>query len=226
MPTTFVGLVLFVVFLVPGYVYSIERRSRLPSRPLSSLSETVGLVFVSVVTNAVAALVFGALRALLSRHTPDVGRWIRTGSAYAEPRIAYLAAWCGALLLLSCALAFLIGLTSGRKGPSRLLNPVILDVSTWYHVFEHPAPASEGRRTYAYVGCTLDDGSYVGGRLSWYSTEVVESADRELALSEPIEVRDPDGVTIDEEASVVIVSARSLRRLSVTWVEEDATASG
>jgi hypothetical protein len=73
--------------------------------------------------------------------------------------------------------------------------------------------------SYAFVGCELKDGSYVGGRLAWYSTEVVENGDRDLVLAPPLHYRlagGPDQELVDVER--VILAARDISRLDVSYV--------
>ena len=93
-------------------------------------------------------------------------------------------------------------------------------MSAWYHVFdEGPTGAL------VYVGCDLRDGSYVGGLLDWYSTEVDETADRDFVIAEPITYRPPDSSddrTIDGFSRLVL-SARDVARLYVSYVDPPAT---
>lgn len=116
-------------------------------------------------------------------HTPEVGRLLLEGSAYAAPRLGYLLLWGFAVLILSSGLALLLGVRPGPvQAVAERFAPAIVEVSAWYHVFDE---GPEGARVY--VGCDLRDGSYVGGLLEWYSTEVAETADRDLVIAEPID---------------------------------------
>ena len=53
MPTTLVGLAIFVTFLTPGFVYLVRTETRLPERRYSLLRETVTIVSVSLAVNGV-----------------------------------------------------------------------------------------------------------------------------------------------------------------------------
>lgn len=182
MPTTIGGLLIFGAFLVPGFLYYMQRRSRVPQRSLSPLVETAALTTVSMVTNVVALGLFGITRAVWPNHTPDIRRLFLEGSRYAAPRLGYLLIWGAAILIVSSTFALAFGM---RPWPLATLverfTPVIVDVSAWYHVFDEGPPGAK-----VYVGCDLRDGSYIGGLLDWYSTEVHETADRDFVIAEPI----------------------------------------
>jgi hypothetical protein len=73
-----------------------------------------------------------------------------------------------------------------------------------------------------YLGIDLDDGSYLGGWLAWYSTEPDERPDRDLALAEPLTYRpseDPEDRHLNG-FDFVVVSARNILRLYVSFVNE------
>lgn len=223
MPTTFVGLALYTVFLFPGYVSYVQRRRLAPQRQLSPLLETISLLSVSVVANLVALCLFGVLRVLAGEHTPDLLRWMEKGGRYADERVLYLGAWSVGLLGVACLIAWswATAAASTRVGRlAKILNPVIVDASTWYHIFEDQPDAPEGEQAFPYLGCTLDDGSFIAGRLTWYSTEVEETPDRELALVGPFTMRSASGKVVTEKAPIMILSARCIQRLTVTWVNE------
>lgn len=224
MPSSFLGLALYTAFLLPGYVSFVRRRSLTVAPKLSPLLETISLLSVSVVTNGLALALFAVVRGVSPHHTPDFGLFVRAGGQYAEPRVGYLVLWGALILGTSCALAYFSPMISQLTPVRRALNPIIVDISAWYHVFEDKPPPVNGREAYPYVACTLEDGSYVAGRLSWYSTEVEETADRDLALTDPLNVLDPEGNDVGPENSIIVVSARQIRWFSVTWVLEPTAA--
>lgn len=220
MPSTFASLVLYTFFLFPGYVAYVQRSRFGPTRSQSSLLEAVNLIFVSAVTNALALLTLLALRAWMPDRLPDLAEWIRQGRGYSESRLGELAAWSAIGLLLSCSYAYMVSLPRVRGLFKNVFNPVVVDSSTWYHVFESVPPSDNGRNPYPYVECHLSDGTYVAGRLSWYSTEIDETADRELSLVAPPEEHQAERNGAVTGNSIVILSAREIRRMIVTWVDE------
>lgn len=222
MPTTLVGLVVAITLLVPGFIHHTQRRARVQQRAASTLVETANLVTVSTLTNGLTLALFAVFRAWQSDHTPDVERIFRDGSEYTAEQISYLATWGAGLLLVSSALAFLLGARPGwLERFSARFAPTLVDSSAWYQVFE----AVPDKRTY--VGCDMRDGSYVGGFLDWYSTELEETADRDLVIAEPITYR-AAGNGNDREIegfSRLVISARDIVRLYVSFID-DSAASG
>jgi len=68
------------------------------------------------------------------------------------------------------------------------------------------------------VGCVLEDGSYIYGKLASFSTTADESTDRELVLTEPISYR-PTGSdeTQPYPCSAVCISASRILNIFVTY---------
>ena len=116
----------------------------------------------------------------------------------------------------------LVTLDSIRLSPrplaylSRRFAPAIEHVSGWYHAFETSAP----KDTVIYVGCELLDGSYTAGRLAWFNTEPEDAPDRDLILAPPFTALDTEGgeLKLPEEGRVIL-SAREIRRMDVTYLE-------
>lgn len=220
MPSSLSGLVLFVVLLVPGFIHYIQRRRRVPQSSLSPLVETATLVSVSVFTNLLAIGAFGLIRTFAPGHTPDVRRMFVEGLAYTAPRLAYIVAWAVVLLTTSSVLAVLLAVRPGFvQKLSDSATPIIRDIPAWYFVFES---GPEGTSTY--VGCDLRDRTYLSGRLDWYSTQVDETADRDLVLAQPITSFDSDGESEEVAFPRVIVSARDIVRLYVSFIDSPTDA--
>jgi len=89
-PTSLLGLLLFVVLLAPGFAYTLCRERLTAHRPVSAFRETVALVFVGVLCDAVALGVFAVLRVLGPGWTPDVGALLRDPQGYALRHYAEL----------------------------------------------------------------------------------------------------------------------------------------
>jgi len=217
-PTTAAELFIFAALLAPGFIHYVQRRRAVPQRTLSPLVETATLTTVSILTNLVALGVFSLIRMALPEHTPDVQRLMLEGKEYAAARTGYLFGWGALLLAFSCVLAFVIGIRPRWIARfTERFAPAIVDVSAWYHVFEDGPEDAK-----VYIGCDLKDGTYVAGYLDWYSTEVAETADRDLVIAEPIEIRMPGEVN---SASVdfprLVISARDTARLYVSYVAEE-----
>jgi hypothetical protein len=225
-PTTTVGLLLFVGFLTPGFLHYVQRRALVPQRSLSPLVETATLVTTSVATNAVVLLCFGLLRLAAPGHTPDVGSLLGSGTRgdYFIGNVPYVLGWGAGLLVLSSVLALLAARWGWfRSRVTDLFAPVIVDTSAWYQVFEErPEGNPDGK---VYVGCDMRDGSYIAGVLAWYSTEVDETADRDFVLAPPLVRKTAEGEE-DLAFERVILSARDVLTMYVTWLDDapvDAT---
>jgi hypothetical protein len=210
-PATFVGLVIFVAFLTPGFLHVAQRRLLVPMAERSALMETTSIVSISLATNAVALALFGAARWLLPAHTPDVGELMRAGGDYVIAHLPYTLGWAGLVLAVSCVLAVGAARCSLPPPLRRLLAPRIIESSAWCETLAAPAGH------YPYAGLELVDGAYVSGRVVWFSTHLDETGDRELVLGPPLQMR-ADGGVVKLEAQRVIVAARDIRRVDVNYV--------
>ncbi|MFG1608130.1 DUF6338 family protein [Actinoplanes sp. NPDC049265] len=223
MPTTVVGLFLTVVFALPGYVYHRLVLRQRPERVDTAVQELLSIVFVGVIIDLVAAAVLGVVTAVAAPRTPDLSRFLLEPAKYSAAHLALVSWWLLAFVALAIAIAVLSGLEPGARWlPERWqrrrhdrARRVRDQQSAWWLLFhEHPESS-------IHVGCSLDDGTYVAGRLHSYSKAPVENGDRELTLSGEITYRAPD----DPEAAIlpavnaVTVSARRLVLLTVTYVE-------
>jgi hypothetical protein len=217
MPTTFVGLLIFVAFLTPGFIFTAQRRMLVPQGTRSALLEITSVVSISLVTNGLTLAAFGILRAGAPAHTPDVGQILRQDSQYVVENLAYVLVWASAILGGSCFLA----LVAARWGRLRsvmnnLLQPVIVESSAWCETFA----AESG--SYVHTGLELSDGGYISGRLVWFSTDLEETGDRDLVLAPPLTIRTADDTVASLAMQRVIVSARDIRRIDVTYIGESS----
>ena len=216
MPTTFVGLLIFIAFLMPGFLYASQRRALVPQAEQSTLMETTSVVSISLATNAVVLALFGLVRWARPKDTPDVGRLLGTGSEYAIEHLPYVLAWGTGLLLISCVLAVTVARSKRvRRRLAKYLRPVIIETSAWCEVFDPP----EG--SYPYAGVELADGTFVSGTVQWFSTHLEESGDRDLALGPPLQFRSAKGRRREPEVQRVVIAARDIRRLDVTYLETE-----
>jgi hypothetical protein len=221
-PTSLVGLLLFVALLAPGVCYFLVRERRRPQRELSALRETASVVLIGLACDLIISVVFAIVRALFPRVTPHVSGLIFDFTEYAEPRLAFLLWWALGLLLAACILGLILGrFDELRIGSLSLrLGPILFE-SAWYRRF-HGFPDET-----IYCGCALDDGSWIGGYLLEFSTEVKETADRDLVLTAPLRLQEPESheVVDLENVSAVVVSARRLIRLDVAYLDSTPNES-
>ena len=128
---------------------------------------------------------------------------------------AYLGWWALGLLALACAFGFVLGRWPPKFAP--VFAEDITFTSAWWDLFERYRDAK------VYVGCELEDGSYLGGDLLTYNSDEDETENRELALAAPITFRASeadDDVELDD-VGAVSVSARQIKFLTVSYLPVD-----
>ncbi|MFB7578217.1 DUF6338 family protein [Streptomyces hydrogenans] len=212
MPTTLTGLLLLVVLLLPGLTYVIIRDRKGSERRPTPFRETGAVVFCSVLSELVALGVFAGLRAWKPEHTPDVGRLVREGVAYARANYVELAWWAAALLLLACALSAVAATIATRL-------PHASAMSAWWVMFEKWFPGEN-----PLVGCLLEDGSYMEGTLGSFNVSADDLPDRDLILVEPLKYRAPGATeTHDLPWGAVCVSARRIVTVFVSYPQPPAS---
>lgn len=225
MPSTFVGLLLFVVLLAPGLTYLlVAERGPLPVRGLSVLRESATVALTSIVFNGIALLAFAVTRALGPGLTPDVGRAVREGLPYLRTHYVAVTWWAVGVLGLACVLAGSWGIvlnatdrlaTLRRRRWLRVLSPVggVAHVSSWWKLLIDKEPDRRRR-----VTCHLDDGTRVEGWLLSLNAGVEETGDRDLALSAPLTVTASSGDVREVRFGAVSLSARHIVAMYVDYL--------
>lgn len=222
-PSDLTGLLLFVILLLPGFAYNSVRARRRPDRQLTALQETVIIVTASLAALVATGVVFAIIRTLLPGVTPDVRAALFSTHAYLQGHYVQTAWW--AVAFLAVAILGAIGVAEAQESRwlsrSRYLRGLAAppDPSTqsgWWIAFRPGLDAGHQ----VHVGCTLDDGSYVSGRLRSYSQVAEDTADRDLVLRAPIMVRPPGATEAREVPNVtwMTVSARHIITMAVTYV--------
>ncbi|MQA27266.1 MAG: hypothetical protein GEU94_17785 [Micromonosporaceae bacterium] len=226
MPNTFVGLLLFVVLLIPGFVYVLatERGPR-PVRTFSAFQEVSRIAVVSLSANTVVALLFSAAYPMLSPALfPDIANLFTTPQQQIAATPGFLGGWLVGLLLLSCAVALVFagvvsrgyGARLVRKRPLSWVVPGtggVYQHSAWWQVFEYEQASGTKKRVVA----RLSDGGAVEGYIWTYSPLSDETGDRELVLTGPLVFRDKDGKECVEEKGAAILSARNIQSLHIRY---------
>jgi Family of unknown function (DUF6338) len=231
-PTNLVALVLFILLLAPGLI-SITWRQFRPIRRPTVLGELAGLVFRSLVCDALALGVFAVIHLIQPQWTPDVGGLIRTPGAYFRQNYALVAWWALGLLLLACAFAYIgaqvwANLTTRTERFFKIFEKLVPgEVAAyqpaWWEIFTaYP-------RSRRWVQCVLDDGTYIAGDLHSFNPDPNETDDRELSLQGKIVVRnrgDDRAVLLggDKGVGAVILSARKIQYMSVSYIKRPPKA--
>ncbi len=222
MPATFGAVPVFVAFAAPGLVFFLVREAKHPQRTRTDFRETAAVLLAGLASAVIVLMLLGLARLLLPHQTPDLGRWVREGSGYLKVHYVFLAWWILGLVLGSCLIAAIAAalVPTGRFGSIKY-------VSAWWQAFHDRRLLDQ-----IYVGCFMDDGSWVGGWLLDYNTDVDDIADREIVLAEPIHRRSTPGSApqLDVQIGLAIVSARKLVSLQVAYypigTQDEALATG
>jgi Family of unknown function (DUF6338) len=217
LPTSVTGAVVFVLLLLPGFVYLLKsERSRKPGRQLSALRETVTLVFASAGALTTALLLFSVYRILVPDHSPDVGHLVRETSTYVDDQYAYLLSWSLGLLLLACLVADAVA-TWGGSAIERLFAGDVAHESAWWSLFEY----DKAQDKFKVVTCVLQDGGHLQGTLYLFNQEVAETENRELVLAPPIYIGEDGKSEWKLDKGAVIVSARRIKWLHVSYLTDE-----
>jgi hypothetical protein len=211
MPTTFVGLVLFLVVLAPGFCLAAGRERWRPPQPHSALRETAIIGLGSVLFNLGALSVFALIRAFHPGGTPDVGALIRDSSEYLKIHYLNVSIWGLGLLAGACAAAFFVGAKAAKRsrGAGRI-DPL----SGWTNAFTvYPA-------SWVKVGCELTDDTFIEAWLRSFSPDVEETADRSLVLSAPAKVRRGGEEELEDwDVGTIVIAAGQIRFLTVGYYD-------
>jgi hypothetical protein len=216
MPTTLTGLLLFVVLLLPGFVYLVGKERAGTERRTSPFRETVAVVAASVASE----LFVVCLSWYLWSRTLDVESLVRDPGVYWQERPGLLAGWGLGLLLAATLIAHLATRPQVRRWlPGKYPHPST--VSAWWVLFE-----TWKRGRYVYAGCVLDDGSYVAGTVECFNISADDDTARDLILSEPIEYRQPNGKTTEPlHCQAVCVPANRIVMIETSYVTRRRTSA-
>lgn len=234
MPTSFGGLLLFVVLLAPGFAFVVRRETRFVPRNASVFRETAVVVLASVVANGAALAIFGIIRVLHGPITPDAGALVESPHDYFETDYASVALWGLLLLALATGLATFFAVPPGwfvtlwKKLPTwlqpawleELGNPIVYK-SAWDQLMHLRLDEDYTGNIDVWVSCELLDGTWLSGKLFSLNPDINETEDRELILKAPIQRRGLTDEVTDLDVGAVSVSARSTKYVGWSYVQTD-----
>jgi hypothetical protein len=229
-PTTFVGLALFVAFITPGYMWvRVEERAR-PRPDRSQLLEVAELLVIG----AFASLLSAALVAVLGSHLRpllNTAAWVGASEPSAYLQAHAMRGLASLVLTVLLANGGAHGAASwwfGRTGRSQrarlsawtrerlgLTAPPPQRIQTahspWYDVFG----SIDKERHVAVLTVLQDDGAVVTGLLRSYDASAAGD-EQDLALQRPIKLQRPGGVLTELRDDFVVLPARTIRAVLIT----------
>lgn len=186
LPSTFVGVLLFLWLVTPGFLFGVLAGRRRAAAATSAFHETAQVIVASVVFSglgaALAALVVAILPARLSLRS-----LILDGRAYLGQHAGSAALFLLTQIVIACLLAWAADGLERRRTASRTGQPPpqLRTESAWNRLLgAHPPGAS------THVWLRLTSGTEFRGRVLGFGHEI-DVDERELVLTNPIEVRYP-----------------------------------
>ena len=224
MPTTFVGLLLFVLLLAPGLTYRAYRAPNVPVQKLSALRELGGVALRSTIFDTLALAVFGLARVVFTSATPDVGALVRDPGSYLHAHYLRTVWWTVGVLAFACLMAVLVAVFIGSAKANAwrasswfswmLPRGAVTEDSAW-QIALGAYPDKD-----KHVGLMLDDGQYIDGYLWNFSADTDETADRDIALQTP-RLREAGATDLkDMSQDGIVVSARNIKAITVTYLDK------
>lgn len=229
-PSTLLGLALFVVLLAPGLAYVLRHERVVPDPEQSAFRETLRVVFTSVACLTVSGLVFTALRGILPGRTLDIGELVQDPGGFTRGHHVEVAWWSLAFVGFATALGALAAdprlirrvrkVHAGRWARWLFGQGHIGDFSAWREAITELRDQAKRQRgsepeQETYIGAQMDDGTYICGYLVSYSPRTTEDEHREMILTRA-QVRGTNGKVHPVGSTLTVISARQIVRLDVT----------
>lgn len=211
-PSTVVGVLVFVASVGPGYVYVKTADRWRPYAERTALRETAQIVVtgsIATVVGVVVALV------LLGKHWHFIdlatlsrrpGNYIATNPGRAGVALAIV-------LLVSYGLAWLVA----RFAPGR--GAEVFPDSGWFAAFERRLPRGHAIR----ATVELVDGRRVTGLVQAFTAEQTPVDDRELTLTKSLSsnmkvVLPPDSAETELNDQFIMLRGSDIRNISASYV--------
>jgi len=214
-PSTPIALILFAWLTIPGLVYILQRRRMSQIRTESAFVESARIALVSVASDLIAIGILELVRLVHPSVTPDlrnllIDNWREQLSKYWSLDMW----WAIGLMAVACFVAYVIARWGEIIAPFFVGSSQNTPYNAWWKYFRQDADDK-----FVYVGLDLNDNRFVEGYVVWFSTEINDTADRDLVIQKP---KMRFGTELQElECNYFIVSARDIKRIHLTYIESE-----
>jgi hypothetical protein len=207
-PTTLSGIFLFLVALMPGFIFIGVREGHRPTRKLSAFRESATVLVVSVCSYIPFIVIAAAFAFWWPAFNSNLGQALSNPTSYFATHAYRSFVGLGTIVILGSAAAALVGRTgsSGKKVDPR--------APAWWQIFS--ADGDNAPQAIRRLSIYLKDGAVLSGALKSYSREAEEHGDRELVLQEPLYFQAAGAEAFAPlDGTAVIVSAREVQFVEV-----------
>lgn len=211
-PTSLSGLFLFLIALLPGFIFLVLREQHRPSRKLSPLRETATVLLVSILSYVPALIAVVVVAFLWPSFNAELGAAFSRPDQYRELHAYRLGGTVAAVVFFGSGVAALCG---WRLVSSKKVDP---GASAWWQTLSADgdnAPTATRR-----VTVFLKDGGSLVGNLKSFSRDAEEHADRDLVLQSPLLYQGPASKEYSElDGAAIVVSAREVQFFEVLFID-------
>ncbi len=229
-PSTLIGLLLFVLLMLPGLAYVLRYERVYPAPAHSQLREALRIIVVSVASLTITGLLLAIVRWFFPERTLNFRGLVREPLVFFREHHVHSIWWAlGSIVvatLAACALAEIQiwlmrrALQSKKSFGGLFGRAAISDTSAWRRTFVERRPDNTEE---IFVGLQMVDKSYISGFLDSFNPQAMENEQRELTL------RNSEVLTSSGERQplnhMTVVSAKAMVRMDVTYLSKDGVAA-
>lgn len=215
-PSTFVGLLLFLWLVTPGFVFNWAANRRRALHTETTFHEVSRVVLASAAFSTVTGLLVALIGAGIGLVRPtlgiDLGRVLTTDQPYLRDNLGVAIAYLLLQVVAACGLALGADWAIRKRITKRQGTPPKLRAeSAWTAPFgSRPAGAS------AHAWVRLKSGLELRGKVAAIGHDI-PIADRELVLTMPLHIRPPGGHMQELQWQTVIVQGPDIDALAVKY---------
>jgi hypothetical protein len=208
---------------MPGFAYAIQRDRHRPKRALSTFRETALTVFGSAIGLLIFLVALAVWAVCNSAVLKSLQLAISKPTEYVADNTILVIGFLIGYLVLATAIAALLGskMVRTRFRSFFRLKGIDPDNSAWWTLFDQPpvkVDPNSGWR--AVAGLTLEDGTWLQGRVAGWNMSSDDGPDRDLVIEKPLWIRRPGkDVVAYPGAEAVAVNASRIKWLDVHYVE-------